>query len=73
MILELGRQLKWAGLTQEERSELRLLAFALAEKLACEPGRYRVDANGPAIGTNPHFHMHIKLPAGDDELARLVG
>lgn len=60
-------------LTLEELRELRLLAFDLAEELASEPGRWRVDFNGPTTATQRHFHAHIKLPAGNDKLARLVG
>lgn len=59
--------------TQEELKEFRLLAFSLAEELAIEPGRWRVDANGPKIATRSHLHYHLKFPAGSDKLARLVG
>lgn len=60
-------------LTPEELREFRLLAFDLAEAFASEPGRWRVDFNGPGVATRPHIHIHIKLPAGGDKLARLVG
>ncbi len=60
-------------LTPDELAEFRMLAFSLAEELAVEPGRWRVDANGPKIATRSHLHFHLKLPAGNDKLARLVG
>lgn len=60
-------------LSPEELTELRLLTFKLAEEFASEPGKWRVDFNGPNVATQPFFHAHIKLPAGKDKLARLVG
>lgn len=60
-------------LTRKELNELRLLAFDLADELASEPGRWRVDFNGSTVATQRHFHAHLKLPAGNDRLARLVG
>lgn len=60
-------------LTPAELKEFHLLAFELAEKLAIESGRWRVDANGPGVATSNHLHFHLKLPAGSDKLARLVG
>ena len=57
----------------DELNEMRIFAFKLAEELASEPGRWRVDFNGPAVATQKHFHAHIKLPKGKDKLARLVG
>jgi hypothetical protein len=60
-------------LIPKELAEIRLLTFKLAEELASEPGRWRVDFNGPSVATQKHFHAHIKLPAGGDKLSRLVG
>lgn len=59
--------------TPLELNELRLLAFSIAEEMANEPGRWRVDFNGSLVGVRPHFHAHLKLPAGNDELGRLTG
>ncbi len=73
LILEGVGQPTPADLTPEELDELRLLAFRLADELAYEPGRWRVDFNGPAVATQRHFHAHIKLPRGQDKLTRLVG
>ena len=72
-ILEVVGQLTPAELTLQELNELRLLVFKLAEQLATETGRWRVDFNGPAVATAKHWHAHIKLPAGKDKLERLVG
>ena len=60
-------------LTAEELAELQLLTFRLAEELASKPGRWRVDFNGPGAAERAWFHAHIKLPAGQDKLARLTG
>ena len=73
IILETVNQDRPDNLLPEELTELRLLAFKLADELASEPGRWRVDFNGPNVATSAHFHAHIKLPAGQDKLARLVG
>lgn len=73
LILEGVGQPTPGDLSLEELNELRLLAFQIAEQYANEPGRWRVDFNGPAAATQKHFHAHIKLPAGQDKLSRLVG
>lgn len=73
LILEGIGQPRPEDITLPELIEFRALAFSLAEGLAIEPGRWRVDANGPKIATRSHLHFHIKLPAGSDKLARLVG
>lgn len=72
-ILEVVGQPPAKELTHPELTELRILAFQLADELASGPGRWRVDFNGEAVGTRPHFHCHIKLPKGADKLAQLVG
>lgn len=73
LILECVGQPTPAELTPAELNELRLLAFQLAEQYASEPGRWRVDFNGPTVAVRGHFHAHLKLPAGTDQLTRLVG
>ena len=73
LILECVDQLKPDQLTLGELTELRLIAFQVAEELATEPGRWRLDFNGPAAAIRGHFHAHIKLPSGQDKLARLAG
>lgn len=73
LILEGVGQPTFDELSAKEKQELQLLTFDLAEELASEPGRWRVDFNGPGVCTRPHWHAHIKLPAGQDELPRLVG
>ena len=73
LILETVKQYRPEELSPEELSEIRLLAFQLADEQATEPGKWRVDFNGPKVGTSAHFHAHIKLPKGQDKLARLVG
>jgi len=73
LILEGVNQPAPNDLTTEELTEFRVLTFTLAEEFASEPGRWRIDFNGPAVATQKHFHAHIKLPAGQDKLARLVG
>lgn len=73
LILEGVGQPTPEDLTLPELIEFRTLAFSLAEELAIEPGRWRVDANGPRVATQSHLHFHIKLPAGSDKLSRLVG
>ena len=73
LILEMTEQLTAKELTVEELEELCKMTFNMAQELASEPDRWRVDFNGPALVTRKHWHAHIKLPAGADELARLVG
>lgn len=73
LILECVGQPAPHELTPEELQEIRLLAFKLADELASKSGWWRVDFNGPAQATQRHFHAHIKLPSGNDKLARLVG
>lgn len=73
LIIEMVEQNQPKDLSEEELTELRLLTFSLAEEMAEKPGRWRVDFNGPAVCTSPHWHAHIKLPFGDDKLAQLVG
>lgn len=59
--------------TREELDEFRLLAFDLAEKYASEPGKWRTCFNGPAAAKRKgHWHCHLLLPKGSDELPRLV-
>lgn len=58
--------------TEEEEAELMGLSIKVAKSYASEPGRYRVAKNGSAVCTQPHIHIHIILPAGDDKLPRLV-
>lgn len=73
LILECVGQPAQEELALAELAEFRILAFLLADRFASEKGRWRVDFNGPALATRPWLHAHIKLPAGKDKLARLVG
>lgn len=62
-----------ANLSQEELDDLQWLAYRLAEQYANTPGAWQVAINGPAVAHRKNFHVHIKLPAGADQLERLTG
>ena len=46
-------------------------AYDYAEKNS-ENKRYRICVNGEGERHNKHFHIHIILPKGDDELIRII-
>lgn len=63
-------------LTDLERAELYLMGERIARRL-CEKNelgkdKFRLSLNGPGVCTRDHWHLHIQLPRGKDQLTRLV-